>query len=116
MAYAHVSFMILNVVTTDQTIERKVKPGFKYVGTHMIFDIKMDGKFTCKDRLLEVGHETENPQSTTNSSSVNMGSVILEFLIAGLNDLDICACNIGNAYLNASCWKNVDQSRIIIWE
>ena len=30
-------------------------------------------------------------------------SVRLTFLIAGLNDLNICDCNIGNAYINAPC-------------
>ena len=45
----------------------KVKPGFKYVGTHMIFNIKMDGKFTRKSRLVSSGHKTSPPSSITYS-------------------------------------------------
>ena len=43
------------------------------------------------------------PPSTTYSSAVTRESVKLKFLIDGLNNLDICACYIGNAYLNAPC-------------
>ena len=46
-------------------IEGKVKPGFKYVITHIIFDIKMDSKFTHKARLVEGGHNTATPLSIT---------------------------------------------------
>ena len=95
----------------------KVKPGFKYVGTHMIFYIKMDGNFTRKYILVASGHNTAPPSSITKSSVVTKESVRLAFLISGMSDLDICACNIGNAYLNAPCWReNMDRSRIRIWD
>ena len=70
----------------------------------MIFDIKMDGKFTCKARLVAGGHKAAPPSSITYSSVVTRETVRLAFIISGLNDLDICACDIGNAYLNAPCW------------
>ena len=70
----------------------------------LFFDIKMDGKFTRKDRLVAGVHNRSPPLYTTYYSVVNRESVRLEFLIYGLNDLDICACDIGNAYLNAPCW------------
>lgn len=41
----------------------KVKPGYKYCITHMVFDIKMDGKFTRKARLVADGHKTDAPAS-----------------------------------------------------
>ena len=41
-----VAFEVLNGVTLEQVRQGKVKPGFKHVGTHMIFDINMVGKFT----------------------------------------------------------------------
>ena len=65
----------------------------------MIFDIKMDGKFTRKARLVADGHKTEAPSSLTYSSVVSRDSVRIAFMIAALNNLDVCACNIGNAYL-----------------
>ena len=34
-------------------------------------------------------------------------SVSIEFLLASLNDLDIFACDIGNAYLNSKCREKI---------
>ena len=81
----------------------KVKPGYSFCSTHMIFDIKMDGKFTRKARLVADGHKTEAPSSLTYSSVMSRDSVRIAFMIVALNDLDVCACDIGNAYLNANC-------------
>ena len=81
----------------------KVKPGYKYCGLHMIFDIKMDGMFTRKARLVADGHTTGAPSSITYSSVVSRDSVRIALMIASLNDLDLFACDIGNAYLNANC-------------
>lgn len=69
----------------------------------MIFDIKMDGKFTRKARLVADGHKTKAPSSITYSSVVSRDSVRIAFMIASLNDLQVFACDIGNAYLNAPC-------------
>ena len=67
----------------------------------MIFDIKMNVKFNRKSRLVGGGHNTAPPSSISCFSVVTRECVRLEYLIAGLNNIDICACNIGNAYLNA---------------
>ena len=64
----------------------------------------MDGKFTHKARLVAGGHEIASPLSTTYSSFVTRESVRLKFLIGSLNNIDICFCNFGNAYLNAP-WR-----------
>ena len=61
MANVQVTFEVLKGVTPEQMREGKLKSVFKYVGTHMIFDIKMDGKFTRKSRLLSGGHKTAPP-------------------------------------------------------
>ena len=61
MANVRVAFEVLNGVTPDQMRELKVKPGSKYFGTHMIFDIKMDGKFTRKVRLVAGRNKTAPP-------------------------------------------------------
>ena len=65
----------------------------------MIFDIRMD--FTRKARFVAGGHVTDPPAAITYSSVVARDSVRLAFLIASLNDIDILAADIGNAYLNA---------------
>jgi len=66
----------------------------------MIFDVKMD--FTRKARYVAGGHMTDPPTTITYSSVVSRDSVRIAFMIAALNDIDILACDIGNAYLNAS--------------
>ena len=107
MANILVAFDVMNEVTPEKMIEVKVKPGFKYVRTHMIFYIKMDGKFTRKARLLSGGHNTPPPYSITYSSVVIMEIVRLAFIISGMNDLDIFACGIGNTYLNDPCQEKL---------
>ena len=69
----------------------------------MIFDVKMDGSFTRKARLVADGHKTEPPTSMTYSSVVARDSVRIALTIASLNCLEISSCDIGNAYLNAPC-------------
>ena len=44
---------------------------------------------------------TGEPLSLTYSSAVSRYSACLKFLIAGINDLYIMACDIRNAYFNA---------------
>ena len=91
MANVRVDFEVLKEVTTDQMREEKVKPGFKYIGIHMIFDIKMDGNFARKSRLVACGHNTAPPFSITYSIVVTRESVRLEFLVSGLRNLYIYA-------------------------
>jgi hypothetical protein len=74
--------------------------GYKWIKCHMIFDVKMD--FTRKARFVAGGHMTDPPASITYSSVVSRDSVRIAFMLAALNDIDILACDIGNAYLNAS--------------
>jgi Reverse transcriptase (RNA-dependent DNA polymerase). len=61
----------------------------------MIFDIKMDGKFTRKARLVAGGHTTDPPASATYSSVVSRDSVRIAFMMAALNDLEVCAADVG---------------------
>ncbi len=81
--------------------------GYQEIKCHMIFDIKMDGDFTRKARLVAGGHTTETPASSTYSSVVSRESIRVAFLLAALNDLDLFVANVGNAYLNAPCWEKI---------
>ena len=47
--------------------DRNVKAfvGFQEIKCHLIFDIKMDGKFICKARFVAGGHTTDPPESLT---------------------------------------------------
>ena len=79
--------------------------GFQEIKCHIIFDVKMD--LTRKARFVAGGHLTEPPASITYSSVVSRDSVRIAFLLAALNNLDVLACDIGNAYLNAPCREKV---------
>ena len=73
----------------------------------MFFDIKMDSDFTRKSRLVAGGHKTALQLSITISSAVTRDIFRLGFIIAGLNNLDICDWDIGNAHLNCTCWEKL---------
>ena len=72
---------------------------------HLILDVKMD--FTRKARFVAGCHLTDPPESITYSSVVSRETICIAFLIASLNDLDICAANIGDTYLNAECKEKI---------
>ena len=50
---------------------------------------------------------TETPASLTYSSVVARDSVRIAFVLAALNELDIRACDIQNAYLTADCREKI---------
>lgn len=83
------------------------RPGYQEIKCHWVFDVKMDGNFTRKARLVAGGHTTETPTSMTYSSVVSRDSIRIAFLLAALNDLHICAADVGNAYLNAPCKEKI---------
>ncbi len=74
--------------------------GYKWIRCHLIFDVKMD--FTRKARFVAGGHMTDPPPEITYSSVVSRDSIRIAFLLAALNDVNLLATDIGNAYLNAS--------------
>ena len=76
-------------------------PGYKEVKLHMIFDIKLGENFRRKARLVADGSRTVVDDKLTHSSVVTRDSVRIAFTIAALNDLDINACDIQNAYITA---------------
>jgi hypothetical protein len=82
--------------------------GYKQIKCHMIFDIKLGENNRRKSRMVAGGHMTDTPSSVTYSSVVSRDSVRIALLIAGMNGLDVLACDIQNAYLTAParerCW------------
>ena len=79
--------------------------GYQQIRCHFIFDVKMD--FTRKARFVAGGHVTDPPDCMTYSSVVSRETVRLALLLVALNDLDVCAADIGNAYLNANCAERI---------
>ena len=107
MGKAKVSYITMDGCTPEQVRANQVDElhGFQEITCHIIFDVKMD--FKRKASFVAGGHMTEAPNSLTYSSVVSRESVKIAFLIAALNDLDVMSCDIGNAYLNASCREKI---------
>ena len=74
---------------------------------YMIFDIKMDGRFTHKTCYVSGGHTTDPPSSITYSSAVSIDSTIIVFTLAALNGVEIRSADIGNRCLNEKCRENI---------
>ena len=81
--------------TIDDARAGKRLVGSQEIACHMVFAIKMD--FTRKARYVAGGNNTEPPAEATYSSVVSRESVRIGFLIAALNDLEICAADVTNA-------------------
>jgi len=94
-------------ISVDDMRSGQVRPGYQEISYHWVFDIKMDGSFTRKARLVAGGHTTETPVAMTYSSVVSRDSIRIAFLLAALNGLEICAADVGNAYLNAPCKEKI---------
>ena len=103
MKNVRIAFEKVDGVNEEQMRTGKVKPGYSFCSTHMIFDVKMDGSFTRKARLVADDHKTAPPTSMTYSSNVSRDSVRIALTVASLNSLEVSACDIGNAYSNAPC-------------
>jgi hypothetical protein len=87
-------------ITPEDVRKGRYQPllGFQEMRCHMIFDIKMDGKFTRKARLVAGGHMVEAPVAITYSSVVSSrDSVRIAFLVAALNDLEVSLLSQYNA-------------------
>ena len=86
----------------------EIPPGYQQIKCHLIFDIKMGENFRRKARFVAGGHTTEVPDSIiTYSSVVSRDSVRIALTIAGLNGLQVMACDIQNAYLTADCREKI---------
>lgn len=100
----------------------KAPVGHKEITCHLIFDLKLD--MTRKARYVAGGHLTDVPTHMTYSSVVSRDTVRIGFLVAALNNLEIEACDIQNAFLQAPTkekiffyagdeWK-ADKDRIVV--
>jgi hypothetical protein len=83
----------------------KAPPGYTFIKCHMNFELKMD--FTRKACFVAGGHMADPPVIMTYSSVVSRDSVRIGFLLAALNDLELVAADIGNAYLQATTKEKI---------
>ena len=75
---------------------------YQFMECHMIFDVKLDG-LKRKARLVAGGHMTDAPAVLTYASVVSRETVRIALTLAALNDLEVKASDIQNAYLTAPC-------------
>jgi hypothetical protein len=75
--------------------------GYKKITGHIIFDVKLGENFRRKARFVADGHLTSPPQSMTYSTVVSRDSVRILLMVAALNELDLQAADIQNAFLTA---------------
>ena len=73
----------------------------------MIFDTKIGKNFRRNARLVGGGHTKTSPSSITFLSVVSRDSGMIALNITALNNHDILACDIHNAYLTALCRENI---------
>lgn len=85
--------------------ENEIPAAHQKITCHLVFEVKFD--LRRKARYVAGGHLTSTPSSMTYSSVVSRESVRIGFLVAALNDLDIWAADIQNAYLNAPTKERV---------
>ena len=78
---------------------KKPPPGYSKSSGHIIFDVWMT--LERKARWVKDGHKTPEPTWFTFAGVVSRETVRIALTYAALNDLDVCACDIQNAYLQA---------------
>ena len=76
-----------------------VPVGWKKSSRHLIWDVKME--FTRKAHWVKDWHRTHDPKESNYSGVVSRNSVITALTYDALNDVDVTAADIQNAYLQA---------------
>ena len=80
--------------------------GHQYMECHLVFEIKLDG-FHRKARLVAGGHMTEAPAVMTYTSVMSRETVRIALMTAMLNDLEVKASDVQNAYLTMPCSEKI---------
>ena len=84
----------------------RIPNDYQFVKCHMIFDVKIED-FRRKARLVAGGHMTDTPKCMTYSSVVSRDTVRLALTLASLNDLEVKAGDVMNAYVQAPVTEKV---------
>ena len=83
----------------DMGTDWKPEPGYKKITAHLVYAVKHDGRH--KSRLVAGGHLTETPVDSVYSSVVSLRGIRILAFLAELNNLELWATDIGNAYLES---------------
>ena len=74
-------------------------PGHRYIPCHMVFDVKYD--LRRKARLVAGGHTTPDSTESAYSGVVSTRGVRTLIFLAELNEMELVAADVSNAYLLA---------------
>ena len=77
----------------------KIPHGYQRIYMHIVWDCKFD--LRRKARLVCSGNLTPPTTDNAYSGIVSLDGVRAILFLAELNDLQLCACDIGNAYLES---------------
>lgn len=80
-------------------------PDWKKIRCHLVYAVKHDGRH--KARLVAGGHLTDTPIDSVYSSVVSLRGIRIITFIAELNNLEVWATDIGNAYLESYTQEKV---------
>ena len=76
----------------------ELPPGYIKIPYHIVFDCKFDGR--RKARLVAGGNHTpEVPPEEVYSRVVSMDTIQIPFVLASINNLEVCAADIATAFL-----------------
>ena len=78
----------------------KAPRGYKQVLAHIIFDVKLDYRFTREARFVSDGHKVDTSPSTTYASVVPRYSLGIILISDDLNVLEVQCTGVQKAYLN----------------
>ena len=95
-------FKVFKVLPDEYILPKE----YKRIPYQIVFDVKFDGR--KKSGLVAGGHRTPHvPKEEVFSGVVSMEAVRLGFIMAHLNGLQVCAGDIGNAFLNGTTREKV---------
>ena len=76
-----------------------VPEGYTKIPCRLIYDVKHCGRH--KSRFIAGGHKTPTPEESVYSGVVSLQGIRMVTFLAELNDLELWATDIGNAYLES---------------
>ena len=79
-------------------------PGYKRIPYHIVFDIKFDSR--RKACLVAGGHHMDPLKEDVFSGVVSMEAIQLGFILAKMNNLLVCAGDIGILFSMATLVRN----------
>ena len=107
MKNVHVAFEAWEEGSLDNSRRGQKLAEYQEIRCDIIFDINMDGKCKRNTRYVAGGQTPCHASSILYYRVVSRHSIIIAFTLSSLNDVEIRAADICNAYLNKRCRKKI---------